>query len=182
MPIRPSTTRAALTVVAAAALLASTGCHWFKRTNNDYQRSVENRPLEVPPDLDKPPLDNTMQIPNAGRSASSSSMDNGGVPPAASSIAPSASAGSDASFVIADTASSTWNRLGAALGHIDGVTITQRAQVLNSFEVQYKGVTFLLRANSDGSNTRVSAIGTDGAPLHTVEANELLGLLRGRIG
>ena len=180
MSIHHSPIRVALASALALAVLASSGCHWFHRGNADYQKSVENRPLEIPPDLDKPAVDASMQIPsgnadNARRGVSS-------VPPAASSIAPTIAAGGDASFIVTDTAAGAWMRLGNALGRLDGVAITQRAQLLNSYEVQYKGATFLLRANAEGTASRISAIGADGQALHSAEANELLGLVRGRIG
>jgi len=177
MSIRQQSARAALASALAVAMLASSGCHWFHRGGNaDYQKSEENRPLEIPPDLDKPTVDPAMQIP----SGNSGGMQRGvsSVPPAASSIAP----GGDASFIVTDTPAGAWTRLGNSLGHIDGVTITQRAQLLNSYEVQYKGATFLLRVNADGSASRVNAVGADGQGLHSAEANELLGLLRNRIG
>lgn len=176
MSIRQPSTRISLASALAVAVLSTSGCHWFHRGNADYQKSVENRPLEIPPDLDKPAVDAAMQIPSANSSATRRSVSS--VPPAASSIAP----GGDASFVVTDSPAGAWTRLGNALGHIDGVTISQRAQLLNSYEVQYKGATFLLRANADGVSARINAVGADGQALHSAEANELLGLLRGRIG
>jgi uncharacterized lipoprotein len=175
MSIRQQSARAALASALAVAMLASSGCHWFHRGNADYQKSVENRPLEIPPDLDKPTVDQSMQIPSG-----TSGMQRGvsSAPPAASSIAP----GGDASFIVTDTPAGAWTRLGNSLGHVDGVTITQRAQLLNSYEVQYKGATFLLRVNAEGAASRVNAVGADGQGLHSAEANELLGLLHDRIG
>ena len=202
MSIRHFPVRVALASALAVAVLASSGCHWFHRGGNaDYQKSVENRPLEIPPDLDKPAVDASMQIPSGNRGASTITPRS--VPPAASTIAPASiapasiapvsnstptpasaapAAGSDASFTVTDTPAGTWARMGSALAHIDGVVITQRAQVLSSYEVRYKGATFLLRASTEGSASRVIAIGTDGQVTHSAEANELLGLLQARIG
>ena len=205
MSIRHFPVRVALASALAAAVLASSGCHWLHRNGNaDYQKSIENRPLEIPPDLDKPAVDASMQIPSGNRSTST--MTPRSVPPAAPSIAPESIvppaaasivpvgspipetvssapvAGSDASFTVTDTAAGTWTRLGTALVHVEGVVITQRAQVLSSYEVRYKGATFLLRASTEGSASRVMAIGTDGQITHSAEANELLGLLHARIG
>ena len=202
MSIRHFPVRVALASALAVAVLASSGCHWFHRGGNaDYQKSVENRPLEIPPDLDKPAVDASMQIPSGNRGASTITPRS--VPPAASTIAPASiapasiapvsnstptpasaapAAGSDASFTVTDTPAGTWARMGSALAHIDGVVITQRAQVLSSYEVRYKGATFLLRASAEGSASRVIAIGTDGQVTHSAEANELLGLLQARIG
>lgn len=191
MSIRHSCVRVVLVGALGATLLATSGCHWFHRSGNaDYQKSVENRPLEIPPDLDKPTVDSSMQIPD---SRTSTPVRTSSVPPAAPTIAPAPSpmpmaataapaAGIDASFTVTDTPAGTWTRLGTALAHIDGLTVTQRAQVLSSYEVQYKGATFLLRANADGTASRVIAIGTDGQATHSPEANELLALLHDRIG
>ena len=183
MSLSTLTTRALLASTFAVALLATSGCHshvlhrqdgsfrfWPHRHNSDYSKSQENRPLEVPPDLDTPATDPSMQIPGA-RGAS--------VPPAAGSIAPTSG---NPSFLLADSVSGSWDRMGRALERINGVTITQRTQLLNSYEVQYKGATMLLRANQDGQSTRVDAVGADGQPVRTPEAVELLGLLRDRIG
>lgn len=205
MSIRHFPARVALASALAVAVLAGSGCHWFHRGGNaDYQRSVENRPLEIPPDLDKPAVDASMQIPSGNRGTSTMSTRSvppaapsivpaSIAPPAASSIAPASSpmptpaspapaAGSDASFTVTDTPAGTWIRLGSALVHIDGVVITQRAQVLSSYEVRYKGAIFLLRASGEGTASRVTAIGPDGQVTHSAEANELLGLLHARIG
>ena len=183
MSIRQQSTRAALASALAVAMLSSSGCHWFHRGGNaDYQKSEENRPLEIPPDLDKPAIDESMQIPSGNNGVARRGVNS--VPTAASSIAPGSTmpTGADASFIVTDTPAGAWTRMGNALGHIDGVTITQRAQLLNSYEVQYKGVTFLLRANAEGVATRITAIGANGQGLHSAAANELLGLLRNRIG
>lgn len=172
MSIHHSCIRAVLAGALGATLLATSGCHWFHRSGNaDYQKSVENRPLEIPPDLDKPAADASMQIPN-----------NRGMSTASSSAIASPVAGSDASFTVSDTPAGTWTRLGNSLAHIDGVAITQRAQALSSYEVQYKGAAFLLRASAEGTVSRINAIGTDGQVTHSAQANELLGLLHDRIG
>ena len=180
MSLSTSTARVLLASTLAAALLASSGCGVFHRKdgsvrflphhhNSDYSKSRENRPLEVPPDLDTPATDPAMQIPST----------RGGASVAAASSANSASTG----FSVGDTAAGTWERMGRALERIDGVTITQRAQLLNSYEVQYKGASILLRANTDGAqSTHVDVVSPDGKPVRTPEAVELLGLLRNRIG
>jgi uncharacterized lipoprotein len=182
MSIRNIPVRVAIASALAVAVLAGSGCHWFHRGNADYQKSVENRPLEIPPDLDKPAIDATMQIPSGNAGAARRGVSS--VPPAASSIAPAGSvaAGGDASFLVTDTPSGAWTRMGNSLDHMDGVTVTQRAQLLNSYEVQFKGATFLLRASGEGTASRINAIGADGQVLHSAQANELLGLLHDRIG
>jgi uncharacterized lipoprotein len=170
--------RALLGASLAAVLLASTGCSIYHRTtsmfhrhNSDYVGSKENRPLEVPPDLDTPATDPSMQIPGS-RAA--------GAPAATGAYTPGLSA--DPGFVLVDNAAGAWDRMGKALERIDGVTISQRSQLINSYEVQYKGQTMLLRASQTGQQAvRVDAVGADGNPVRTPAAVELLGLLRDRL-
>ena len=184
MSLSTSTARTLFATTIAAAMLAASGCSmfhhkdgggWFHRHNSDYQKSRENRPLEVPPDLDTPATDPSMQIPAVRGGASGTDS----LPPAASSIAPAVT---DPTFTIADTMDGAWERMGHALERIDGVTITQRAQVLGTYEVQYKGATMLLRAAAEGEATRVDAVGPAGKSIRSPEAIELLGILRARIG
>jgi hypothetical protein len=52
----------------------------------------------------------------------------------------------------------------------------------STFSVPFKGATFLLRATPDGASTRIDTVGQDNQPVRTPQANELLGLLRGRLG
>ncbi|MBS0461987.1 MAG: hypothetical protein JSS41_05885 [Proteobacteria bacterium] len=169
-----SATRASLAVVIVATLLAAGGCSMIKRPdgslrflprghNADYQKSAEARPLDVPPDLDTPATDPTMQVPGS-RAGGAVAAATGG--PA---------------FTLQDNAAGSWDRLGKALDHIDGVTVTQRSQLINSYEVQYKGNRILLRVSPDGAASKIDAVGVDGTPLRTPEALDLLGQLRGRL-
>ena len=54
-------------VVAAVvvAAMATSGCHWFGKRGNPYSQSAQTRPLEVPPDLDKPNTEGAMGTPDA---------------------------------------------------------------------------------------------------------------------
>lgn len=181
-PIRKSRTVLAATL--AAVVLAGSGCSVLHRTtsifhrhNSDYQRSQENRPLEVPPDLDTPATDPSMQIPDARPAGSPAAGDANGVSLSAGAL------NADPGFTLVDTTAGAWERLGKALDRIDGVTVSQRAQLIGSFEVQYKGQTLLLRVTASGQQAvRVDAFGGNGSPARTPEAVELLGLLRGRLG
>lgn len=170
--------RALLATSLVAVLLASSGCSVYHRTtsifhrhNSDYARSQENRPLEVPPDLDTPATDPSMQIPGSHPAAA----------PAAGGMY-TAGLSADPGFVLVDNAAGAWERMGKALERIDGVTISQRSQLINSYEVQYKGQTMLLRASQTGQQAvRVDAVGADGNPVRSPAAVELLGLLRDRL-
>ena len=174
MSLSTSNARVLLASSLAVALLASSGCSlvhrttgMFHRHNSDYSKSQENRPLEVPPDLDTPAIDPSMQIPSTRGAASP-----------ANAIAPT---NANPSFTVADDVAGAWERMGRAIERIDGVTITQRAQALGSYEVQYKGATMLLRASSEGTATRVDAVGPAGRSIRSPEAIELLRLLRDRL-
>ena len=55
---------AAIAPLAAVLLVGGlSGCHWFKKKNALYTQSGEARPLEVPPDLDRPSAERAMELP-----------------------------------------------------------------------------------------------------------------------
>ena len=138
--------RGVLAALIVTAVLATSGCSWFRKPNKLYAGDAQSRPLEVPPDLDTPPMRGAVEIPElpAGAAAAGGPTD---VPGAAASVA-----GID-SFTVADTVDSTWRRLGLALAKIEGVTIDERAQLLNSYSVGYRGTTMLLRAASQSTES-----------------------------
>jgi len=154
--------RALIVGVVLVAVVAGSGCSWFRK-KSDYQSSPENRPLEVPPDLNAPRTSDTMRIPAVGNGATNSAS------------------GALGSFQVADTAESTWRRVGLALARINGVTVNNRAEALRSFEVAYAGQTFLVSMQAAGNMTTVAAYGVDGQPLSSGPAAELLGQLSVRL-
>ena len=141
------------------ALVASTGCHWFR--NSDYQRSAEHRPLEVPPDMDQPSTDNQLPLPAEGGTGSA---------------APSA-----IGFVVADSVENVWTRLGPALAGIEGVTINGQAESLRSVDVSFQGQSFLVRLENTAGQTRVSALSPSGQVLRAGPASILLDQLRSKL-
>lgn len=169
--------RPLLVATLAVAVLASSGCSWIRSkwgNEAEYQASRQNQPLEVPPGLDVPSTTGGVSIPDAGA---------GSAAPVGQGV-PSAQAVVDGveSFTLDDSVASSWRRIGIALGKIEGATIGERAQLLNSYEVSYKGVTVLLRAEAAGGQTRVVALGPDGQPIRTGIATELLAILKSRLG
>jgi uncharacterized lipoprotein len=153
--------RMARPLVAAAivvALVSAGGCRWFR--GSDYTRSVENRPLEVPPDLDMPSSQNALPMP---------ASKGGGTGPA------------PAGFVVADSPENVWPRLGAALATIDGVVVTGQSQAVGSYDVSYQGQSFLLRVESTAGQSRLSAISPAGVVLRAGPASVLLDQLRGKL-
>ncbi len=171
----PSTLFRPLLIGAVAiAMLSQSGCAWTRSKlgfDAKYQDSVQNRPLEVPPGLDTPPVQGAMVVPELGANAGSGTVASG-VPGAAAV----------ASFTVADSVESAWRRIGIALGKIDGVSNVEPAQALSSYEVTFQGSTMLVRAQSVGGQTNVVALGPDGQPLATGAAAQLLGLLKARLG
>lgn len=160
-----SPARVALCTALVAALLASSGCSWF-RGRSGYELAPENRPLEIPPDLDRPASDPGMLIPDVAA--------NPRLPARGAAVTGQA-------FVIRDAGESAWRRLGLALDRIDGVTINERAELLSVYNVSYEGETFLVKLAPSGDSSRISAISPDGAEITTGAAGRLLALLKHRL-
>lgn len=156
--------RRALSAVLVAVVVSSAGCGWI-RGKSGYEKSVESRPLEIPPDLDRPAADSSMEIPKA----------------AAQRTAPAAPV-TGGSFVIADAPASAWRRLGLALDRIEGVQISERNESGSVYNVGYEGESFLLKVAPDGEASRISAVDQAGQEVRTGAAGRLLALLKQRLG
>lgn len=161
-----SSQRAVLVLCLSMLLAASSGCSWL-RASTGYEKSPESRPLEVPPDLDAPTVDRSMQIP-ATSAASGSTQ----------ARAPQ----TGNSFVLNDSADGAWRRVGLALDRIEGVSITERAQLLSVYNVSYEGESFLVKVSAEGQISRVSAVSAEGRELTTGAAGRLLAILQARLG
>src|SRR5690606_30571907 len=105
-----------------AVLLASTatvllgGCSWFsKGPKGDYALAAEERPLEVPPDLNLPAASGAMALPPAG-----------GAAPRPQQAPVAAPAASPSGFTVPGTRDAVFAQVGTALEGIDGVTIASR--------------------------------------------------------
>jgi uncharacterized lipoprotein len=151
-------TQSPLRLLASLALIAcvlgTSGCKWL-RGSSPYAESPENRPLEVPPDLTLPNTTQAMRVPElAARSAA---------------------------FQVADSKASVWRRVGVALERIDGVSISERAEVAGAYNVGYQGESFLVRVGEEGGQSRVSAVSADGREATSAVATGLLGQLRQRL-
>lgn len=161
--------RRALSAVLVAVVVSSAGCSWF-RGKSGYEKSVETRPLEIPPDLDRPATDSSMEIPAVATPRTT--------PRAAAAVAVAG-----ASFVIADGPDSAWRRLGLALDRIEGVTISERDQPQSVYSVSYEGESFLLKVAAEGdTSSRISAVDQGGQEVRTGAAGRLLALLKQRLG
>jgi uncharacterized lipoprotein len=141
------------------ALLGSSGCRWFH--GSDYTRSVENRPLEVPPDLNAPSTTNALPLPAASGLGSDRPM--------------------VAGFVVPDSPDNTWTRIGAVLPTIEGVAIIGSAQSLGSYDLSYQGQNFQLRIEDTAGQSRVSAISASGHVLRAGPGSILLDLIKSKL-
>ncbi len=157
--------------VAAVVVIAvgTSGCHWFSKKNSAYQQSPENRPLEVPPDLDRPNTEGAMQLPSAGaQSVTRSPMQ----------TAPNSAAG----FTVAGDRDGVYTKVGAALGATDGVTVVSKAQLLGTYDVGYQGASFLVRVAKVDAGVSVSAVDPRGMPTSNAAATKLITALKAQLG
>ena len=173
--LRAQAARPAMLVVLAVAVLASSGCHWFRKNDKNYQQSAENRPLEVPPDLDRPNTDAAMQqTAEQPQSVSRSSMP---APPAASA-APTA----DTGFTVAGERDAVFAKVGDTLAATEGVTVASKAQLLGTYDVNYADTNFLVRVTKVDSGVYVSAVDPRGMPATSEAAVKLVAALKAALG
>ena len=140
-----------LTTVALTSLLGGCGFihRHFDRKDDGYKKSVNGRPLEVPPDLDTPNSSGAMVVPTPGAGAGSAAAvasatppgtDATGAPPAVAAPAGAVAIGGD-SIVIADNVENTWSRVGLALERSGAAKILGRDQTSATYTVQTTGQT-----------------------------------------
>ncbi len=171
----------------AVALVSQAGCAWTRSKlgmDVEYQDSQQGKPLEVPPGLDKPPMGAAIIVPDAkdgpliGTELPPSNLSGAAAP---DELPPLEGVTGIGEFTLADTADNAWRRIGAALPTITGVTVGDSAKLLNSYEVTYRRVVVLLRAEPVAGGTRVVALGANGQPITTGAPAELLTLLRDKL-
>lgn len=127
-----------LLVSSMTALLLG-GCGMF-RTHTDYDKAVESRPLDVPPDLDTPNTAGELVVPPVGAagidkanmSTNTSSGAGAEVAPARSGVTAVEQA---SSMHLADTVANAWQRVGIALEHGKVGTIVARDEAVHSYAV-----------------------------------------------
>lgn len=140
--------RAAIAALVVAGV--ASGCSWFRKDDGVYSLPQDQRPLEVPPDLDRPRADSAVQLP-----VTASSMATG--TPVASGTAPSG-------FTVPGNREDIFNKVGDALGAIEGLTIASRAQLLGAYDVNYREQNFLVRVTAVEAGTYVSVVDPRGLP------------------
>jgi uncharacterized lipoprotein len=151
------------------AVLATSGCSWFRRENKLYAGDPSSRPLEVPPDLDLPRTEGAVAVPSAPAAAS-----------ATASAAPVA--GVSNGFTVAGSRDDVFAKVGDALGKIDGLTIASRAQMLGVYDVSHAGSNFLIRVNAVDAGAYVSAVDPRGQPATDEAATKTIAALKAALG
>lgn len=152
----------------AVAVVGVSGCKWFRKGNPDYAMSEETRPLEVPPDLNLPSNAGAMQLPPTASQL-------------ASQAAPAVTA-SATSFHVTGTRDEVFNRLGAALGEVQGLNIASRAQLLGTYDVTYEGSNFLVRVSAVETGVYVAAVDPRGIPAQGAGPAKLIAELKSKLG
>lgn len=156
----------------AVAVLAASGCSWFRKGNDLYAQSPESRPLEVPPDLNLPDTAGAMKLPgDATQSVSRSSMT-----PAASP------APDNTGFTVQGDRDAVFDKIGEVLASTEGVTIASKAQILGTYDVDYEGSKFLLRVTKVQAGAYVSAVDPRGLPATGAAPTKLVSALKAALG
>ena len=162
------TPRTALAAALLLTLAATSGCAWFRKGHEMYAQSPENRPLEVPPDLDRPGAQAAMGAP---------------APTTASATAPAPTAeGTAIGFITAGSREDVYAKVDAALAAVDGAEVASRAAALGVFDVNYQGSNFLVRVSAVEAGAYVSAVDPRGMPATGDAPTQLIAALRSAIG
>ena len=157
-------------LVATLLVVGLSGCQLFGKKNDLYAQSAESRPLEVPPDLDRPSADKAMSLPAAGGSVSASGMNNAG----GSSAAP-------IGFNATGDRDMLFGKVGEVLAATTGVTVVNRAQILGTYDVDYMDAKFLVRVTKAGDGVYISAVDPRGLPPVGEAPVKLIGALKAAI-
>ena len=158
-----------IAVPLAAALLVAglSGCQLFGKKNELYTQSAESRPLEVPPDLDRPDTSGAMAVPESG-SVTRSAMPAAGAQPNG--------------FPVAGERDAVFNRVGEVLAATQGLTVVNRAQLLGTFDVDYGDAKFLVRVTKTDTGAYVSAVDPRGLPAAGDPPARLIAALKAALG
>lgn len=169
MSVRPHVLRTGVLTALAVAVLATSGCSWFRKENALYAAAPENRPLEVPPDLDRPGTAGAMVVPEQTGSASRSDM---GAPAAASHVG----------FAVPVERDAVYAQVGQVLAATEGLDVVSSAQLLGTYDVSYEGSNFMVRIVPTEGGSFVSAVDPRGQPAQGDAARKLMEVLGAQIG
>lgn len=151
-------------VATAFVVLAVTACHGGPK--GVYKLAPEQRPLEVPPDLNVPETHGGMQIPALPNTAAAT--------PAAVAALPAGS-----SLVVPLTSAAAFNKLGDALPVIGGATVNSSSPLLGVYDVEYAGGHVLLRVTAkDDASSQIAAMDPRGMPATDDAAQKLVAALK----
>lgn len=149
-------------------MVSLSGCHWFSKTNDAYLQAAESRPLEIPPDLDRPAADRAMNLP--------------ATPSATAAASTATTAAAPLGFNLAVDRDTAFAKVGDALAAVPGVRIASKAEILGTYDVDYMDSKFLVRVSRAGSGTWVSAVDPRGLPPTGEAARKLIGTLKTALG
>ncbi len=196
------------------AIVSLSGCGFlhkhFGRDDTAYRKAAQDRPLEIPPDLDTPSGSGALTIPQAGTvSSTSSATPSANSPsmnaqPPASTIQSGVQIGGDG-FTIADSVDNAWTRAGLAIERSGTATLVERDQAGHAYTVETTGLTtqkagwfkraitlghatrkvaakvrLIVRVSADGSGSKVAVEGPSDDASKDA-ARSLLAALRQRL-
>ncbi len=161
-------------VIAALILTvaSASGCRWFRK-DSAYQQPPESRPLEVPPDLDRPNTEGALG--GTPQSVMRSEMS-----PARPAAGTATAAGN--SFTTTQPRDAAYAKLGEVLAATSGLTVTSKAELLGVYDVNYEGGNFLVRVSPSGNGAVVSAVDARGVAATSPAAVKLIAALRAALG
>ncbi|HRO27036.1 MAG TPA: hypothetical protein PLD19_06330 [Luteimonas sp.] len=143
----------------AVAVVGTSGCKWFRKGSDLYAQSPESRPLEVPPDLDRPDTSGAMALPETGPAAA---QPNG--------------------FAVAGDRDQVFGRVGEVLAATEGLTVVNRAQLLGTYDVDYGDAKFLVRVTKTDTGAYVAAVDPRGLPAAGDPPQRLIAVLKAALG
>lgn len=162
-----STLRPAIAVALTVTLVATAGCSWLRKDNALYAPAPQDRPLEVPPDLDRPDTSSAMAIPDAPTSVTRSGMSTGAASPAPAN-----------GFTVPAARDEVFARVEPILDGLDGVTVVSKAQLLGTYDVDAGDSKFLVRVTQTDAGTHVSAVDPRGVAATGDDAVRVIEALR----
>jgi uncharacterized lipoprotein len=134
------------------AIVSLAGCGFvhrhFGRDDTAYRKAAQDRPLEIPPDLDTPSTSGALTIPQASATSSSplaatSSGSSVAAPnslPPAASIQPGVQIGGDG-LRVTDGVENTFARVGLAIERSGAATLVERDEAGHAYTVETTGQT-----------------------------------------
>ena len=171
--LRPAA-RAALLCALAVSVAAASGCGWF-RSARMYSMSPEQRPLEVPPELDVAAAAGAVATSTGTTSALRSTT-------GARAAATAGTTAPGLGFNVAMPRDQAYARVGEVLEGVEGLSIASRAQLLGAYDVSYRGGNFLVRVTGVEAGSYVSAVDPRGVSAAGEGATALMAALKAELG